>query len=355
MSLADYYMNLPYDLSGGMAKNRFRNEILWGLKRMLELYKENIEFTVVFDYSCDIEVHREDGFEFYQVKTQNDNGSYTIDKLTNKDRSGSSILGKLYKLKYDEIGEECDETKVSLVSNAPLNDGKKTHNTTEIIDLSKIDDEAILKIKKRIKEQLKLGKDVNLRNSSFVRTGIDLINPQNTLIGEIAIFFEDKFNCEPVKINSLYRLLSGEINNKASYELKIFTYDEILKQKGVNKSFLDNVFHNYAKYTDTAVEKVNTFISKYYEDKFLMRVKLNSALSKVLTNLNISKHLKKLETEISEYIRGNLDNLPDSDFEIVNQVYGEMHNKKTIEISDEEFRALVLLVFKRFEEGVYSL
>lgn len=35
-----YYMSLPYDLSGSMAKNRFRNELLWGLKKIIDLYRE---------------------------------------------------------------------------------------------------------------------------------------------------------------------------------------------------------------------------------------------------------------------------------------------------------------------------
>nr|WP_135449633.1 dsDNA nuclease domain-containing protein [Planococcus citreus] len=58
MSITEHYMNLPFDLSGSRAKNRFRNELLWGLKKMLELYKESDDFTMVFDYSCDIEVHK---------------------------------------------------------------------------------------------------------------------------------------------------------------------------------------------------------------------------------------------------------------------------------------------------------
>lgn len=125
MSIIESYMNSPYDLSGSMSKNRFRNEILWGLKRILELYKLDKKFTVVFDYKCDVEVHLEDGFEFYQLKTQNDNGSYTVRKLIGKNKNGDSVLGKLYILKFNEKGEEQDEIKVAVVSNAPLSAGKK--------------------------------------------------------------------------------------------------------------------------------------------------------------------------------------------------------------------------------------
>lgn len=65
-------MNLPHDLSGAMAKKRFKNELLWGVRKILELYKAGEEYVVVFDYVCDIEIHfKEKAFEFYQIKTHN--------------------------------------------------------------------------------------------------------------------------------------------------------------------------------------------------------------------------------------------------------------------------------------------
>ena len=47
--LEDSYLKLPYDLSGSMSKNRFRNEMLWGLEKMFELYKTNQDFFMGFD------------------------------------------------------------------------------------------------------------------------------------------------------------------------------------------------------------------------------------------------------------------------------------------------------------------
>ncbi|NLI93102.1 MAG: DUF4297 domain-containing protein [Peptococcaceae bacterium] len=61
-------MSLPYDLSGSRSKNRFRLELLWGISKMLDIYNYS-DFAMVFDYVCDIEVHSQTGFEFYQIKT----------------------------------------------------------------------------------------------------------------------------------------------------------------------------------------------------------------------------------------------------------------------------------------------
>ena len=68
--LEDSYLKLPYDLSGSMSKNRFRNEMLWGLEKMFELYKTNQDFFMVFDYVCDIEAHLDGKIEFFQIKTK---------------------------------------------------------------------------------------------------------------------------------------------------------------------------------------------------------------------------------------------------------------------------------------------
>ena len=59
MSIPVYYLSLPHDLSGSRSKNRFRAELLWGVSKILDLMEEDQDFTMVFDYACDIEVHYE--------------------------------------------------------------------------------------------------------------------------------------------------------------------------------------------------------------------------------------------------------------------------------------------------------
>ena len=104
--LEDSYLKLPYDLSGSMSKNRFRNEMLWGLEKMFELYKTNQDFFMVFDYVCDIEAHLDGKIEFFQIKTNNAAKPYSITKIAKPDKSGKSILGKLYAIKTADDSED---------------------------------------------------------------------------------------------------------------------------------------------------------------------------------------------------------------------------------------------------------
>ncbi|NRF95286.1 DUF4297 domain-containing protein [Paenibacillus frigoriresistens] len=184
------YMNLPYDLSGAMAKNRFRNEILWGLKKVLEIFRLHEEFTMVFDYKCDIEIHLPNNFEFYQLKTQN-TGTYTVEGLLKKNNVGVSILGKLYLLKYNQEGIEQDEVIVAVVSNIPLNDGIKLHLSSESVLFTDIDEKAVENVKKDVTKELSKQEEILLKNTYFIRTSMDLINPEKSLIGELAFFFEN--------------------------------------------------------------------------------------------------------------------------------------------------------------------
>lgn len=351
MSLSEYYSNLPYDLAGARSKNRFKNELLWGFKKMLEIYKKDIDFTIVFDYCCDIEIHKEDGFEFYQVKTQNDNNSYTVDKMVKRNSSGVSILGNLYKLKYDPLNKETDTTHVTLVSNAPLSDGKTAYNNIEIVDLASIDNKAVKKIKTNMKEELRLKEDINLKNTNFERTGLDLFSPDKTLIGEVVVFFEEIYNKEPKKVSVLFKIMKNEIETKATYELKAQNYEHLLEKKGINRDFLDRFLESYIERTDEAVEKANNFISQF---NFRKRQRLSSALTQVIIYLSSNnKVVQNLEKQILKYFIDDIDLLPEDDLEIIEYISEEMIKMKPIEISREEVQALVILVMQKFEEGVY--
>lgn len=128
LTLGEAYKQLPYDLSDARSKNRFRNEMLWGLERMYDLYKTGKVFCMVFDYACDIEVHLDEGFEFDQLKTSNGGSPYTVKHIIKLDKTNNSILGKIYLLKHKL--ENCDGVgcKIAIVVNVPLKADKKLYS-----------------------------------------------------------------------------------------------------------------------------------------------------------------------------------------------------------------------------------
>ena len=53
LGVVDVYSKIPFDLSGSMSKNRFRQELCWGISKMFDLFDKE-DFCVIFDYKCDI-------------------------------------------------------------------------------------------------------------------------------------------------------------------------------------------------------------------------------------------------------------------------------------------------------------
>ena len=232
------YKKLPFDLSGSRTKNRFRNEILWGLEKIFETYKGGKDFCMVFDYVCDLELHMESTLEFYQIKTCSGGTPYTIKRIANPDKAGKSILGKVYLLK--NIANEEDstiKTKVSIVVNTPLKGlDKKIYNSVDAIELIKLDGKSRQYISDNIKKELKIDNDIALKDTYYIYTSMDLFNPQNSLIGQTVNFFVDLTGKEPIKVKALYRLLTDTITLKSNYELECKNYQEIIEKKGITRT-----------------------------------------------------------------------------------------------------------------------
>ena len=346
------YMSIPYDLSGSMAKNRFRNEILWGLKKIYEFHRKPENYVVVFDYACDVEVHLKGSYEFYQIKTQLDNESYKLSKALRK-TNGKSILGKLYILKYDKRDNDCNNIKVGLVSNAPLSTGEDEYKRIESLKLLDLKPKVVENVKDKLKEEL-LKENVTLENAHFIRTGLDLFEPDKTLIGETALFFEDVYGTEPKKVTSLYRVLSSEVSSKACYELEILNYSDLLFKKGIDRGYLEGILSKYTENTDLALDKARSYIKEKYKGKFKERIEKLNSLSKLIVRMKSDKWLQKQEKKIVTYFFSDVDNLPGNDDEIICELVRIFENENPIDFSISELEVLIILILMRIEEGIYE-
>lgn len=98
MDQEEYYMSLPKDLSGSITKNRFRMELLWGVSKIIDIHRGNEDYSVIFDFKCDIELHKEQELFFYQIKTKK-SGNFNENNLCKINKNDkNSMLGKLYAL-----------------------------------------------------------------------------------------------------------------------------------------------------------------------------------------------------------------------------------------------------------------
>ncbi len=345
------YTDLPYDLSGSLAKNRFRVELLWGLDKMLELHKKNINYVMVFDYVCDIEAHFDgNNYEFYQLKTQNTGDPYSYTKFYSKVKKKNSILGKLYLLKMDKDKNFYPDIKISLVSNVPLNDGTMNYPTDEILELTKISEGAKAKIISEINKELDINLD-NLSNTFFQKTDISLKEPSATLTGKLSRFYEDYFGNEAYGINALYRTIESLINEKACYEYQLSNYDELLKYKSISKNEFEKILQMSKKIESNNHSEVAKKYIEKISNSIVERTKLKRSLTSAMTLIKGLKEYVNLEKDIHEFIDANLDLLPNSEEELFDFLFEQFKQRKTIETDDKEFLCLMILIFCSYEEG----
>lgn len=347
-------MKLPYDLSGSMAKNRFKNEMLWGIHKMLEIYADEKNFNMVFDYVCDIEVHWEnEEYEFYQIKTSNSGEGYTQSKLTRIGKKENSVLAKLYILKHNYNGDK-NKIRLAIVSNKPFKDEKnKLYNNVEKLDFNSLDDGIKESIEESLKNEMKIH-EVDFNNINFIYTTIDLINPKNTLTGELVNFFNDVLKVQIKKTAVLYSVLLDKISQKAEYELKLNTYDEIIEKKSISKENMNEIFNKHIEISNDSVKKAKEKIEDIYSDNYGKKLDMLVALTSVVKKIDLSKELKRIEKDIIKFINDNNNVLKNKLNIVIDTLYENYREKFSIEYSDDEVRSFLILILMKREEEMYE-
>lgn len=367
MSKAHVYEKLPYDLSGSRSKNRFRNELLWGLEKLYEVYKTEESFSIIFDYSCDIEIHFENRFEFYQIKTSNKGSAYTIGKISDPDKQGNSILGKIYILKkiIDDT-KKFEETKIALVVNVPLKTlDEKIHSSIKELHLNNLIDTKLAKkvadrnnaiietqSKNKIIENLKTeikSSTINLSNVYYINSSLDLINPENTLIGATVKFIKEITGKEEIRVLPFYRVLIDTINEKACYELECKNYNEVEKYKGITREEFEFILNRTFSISDNYIKEAKSLVENNYKS-FSEKIKLLKGISSMVTGLNKNLLLNSLKEKIIKYIDEKIDELIGDIPEIVHSIYEIFKNDFPIEYSEYERIALVILILAKYKE-----
>ena len=341
MSIPVYYLSLPHDLSGSRSKNRFRAELLWGVSKILDLMEEDRDFTMVFDYACDIEVHYENGFEFFQIKTHGRSKSYTTKRLTKVEGEGS-ILGKLYVLVKNNFP---GEVRVAVVSNLPYS----SMPADALINcFSSLPDKDQREIVTALKDELGID-SIDLSKMFYVQTNMDLEHPDDAVRGKLTLAFERIKKCEPTNPNALYRLIVDTVSEKACYEYSAADYDEILRLKGLTRKQFDELLDLHAEKSKTGISAATEYIDQLPNIRDRMIYK--RSLPNVLKLLTTSWLIKEIESEIAQFLWEN--DVGDMETAI-DLLITRFNDRFPVEVSRAEKAVLYIVVIKRFEDGVYG-
>ena len=350
---SERYMQIISDMSGSQSKNRFRNEVLWGLSKVFDVYNKHEKFAVVFDYVCDVELHYDNSLEFYQMKTDKNTSAFTLKRLTKHKDSEKSILGQLYLIKK-ESNEQGYNSIVAVVSNIPLRT-EKLYSSNEYLCMGELSDEAKLEITKNVSEEFGTTVDVSqLDGFYYVLSSLDLFEPQDTMLGKTIKFYSDVMGEEPVKPRTLFNALEQLVKDCACYEKDIGSYEELIQHKALTKEKLDLMLHQYSTIASLAVEKTKNYIEEKFKDDYLGCIAHKKALNQVVVDLQQNLAFKNIEQKVLQHILKNLSKYSGNKYEIASQISLEIKDMFGIEHSSDEQMALVLLTLTKVEEGAYE-
>ncbi len=341
MDIPVYYFSLPHDLSGSRSKNRFRAELLWGVSKMLDLMEGEQDFTMVFDYACDIEIHYKDGFEFFQIKTHGRCKSYTTKRLTKVEGEGS-ILGKLYVLAKGDLARS---VRVAVVSNVPYNSMPADQLINCFVKLPEKDQR---EIEKALKKELSID-DIDFTKIFYIQTNMDLEHPDDAVRGKLTFVFEKIKKCEPTNPNALYRLIVDTVSDKACYEYSADDYEEIKRLKGLSRNQFDELLDLHAEKSKTGFQAAAEYIESLPGVKERMTYK--RSLPNVLKLLSTSWNIKEIEKEISRFLL--VHDVGDTD-SAIDLLISKFNDRFPVEVSRADRVVLYIVILKRYEDGVYG-
>lgn len=350
------YMSLPYDLSGAMSKNRFRNEMLWGLSLIFDSYIAQKDFVAIFDYVCDVELHSDGEFAFYQLKTSSGTTPYSTKKLTTYKKDSEeahSIIGKLFLIK-NALSPQATNHKVAIVSNVPIRLNNKTYTNFPEVCIGSVEQEVIDGFTLCLQEEFPDIKKFDFTSVYYILSTIDLFNPHDTLLGRTVTFYQQVTGSEPTKPKTLYRAFSDAISNCACYEMEIHTYNELVAYKGITSSQVENIINQYSDNANDSVAKCKEYIENLYCDDFVACLKTKRALEQIVIDLQRDKILQRKEQEIQSWILENSGLLKGSKAEVADFLIERCQFSFPIEYNRIQMWTMYLLIFIRMEEGVYE-
>ncbi|EGP5659630.1 DUF4297 domain-containing protein [Enterococcus faecium] len=342
------YMTYEADEAGSRSKNRFKFEVFWGLNKFLDVFLESQEFTMVFDYVCDIELHYDGSYEFYQVKTSSAK-SYTTSKLTTVGKKKKSIIGTLYKIRSKEIKEGSKLSKLAIVSNLQFNDPLANAQPNAELAFTQISDKNKEKILSSLKKEFN-DEEINLKDIFFITTDLPIHSYKETMIGKINTFYNEIYEDDIIKPAALLNVLAEEVQLRADFEGQFDSYNDVLEKKGLSANRFEVILDKYSERMFSMAQKCREEIKLVIKNP-VRRVEYFKYIQILLSDIKRTFHLRELMKSITEDIQVKLIELDDGEtFDFARQYIEITEIKFPIEYSKNEKEIFALIALIKLEE-----
>ncbi|MFZ6624196.1 dsDNA nuclease domain-containing protein [Vagococcus fluvialis] len=328
----------PREQSGADSQNRFEYQVSSIVSHLIQKYKNNEEVMVYCEFHDDFSElkkgNKDKNLIFYQVKTNNVNTNWTVNRLITKDGKHSMIGAMFYN--YYTFHDKCSScffiTNITFDSN--LEEWNKI--SKEKSEISNSMSVTYDKIKGCILTEFE-GYDWfdsetfdNIfenffRNTFFYTSNIPLETHNIHVKGEFLELYTEKMYSEYGMVR-VVALIYDLVRNKSKVKLKypITSIEELEEKKGISSKIFDSL--ELRKDSDTIIsksDKISLVINEYIPDN----IQLNKILIRIWEKhhkrmLDINDYLyrdqvSKFEDVIEDFVFSEISNISEKRYDIV--------------------------------------
>lgn len=298
--IKDSYRAIPKDNTGSLVSSRFTYQRYWAIREAYRLYNNKEEFCLVLEGAEDIDILKEDGIHFYQVKTKENVVHYTLNTMIYKNReTGKSIISKLSeKEPYPNV------TSLNIVTNRTIEERfcvDDVNYCDNCICFSKLNSDFNNIIKNHIYEVT--GRYPDLNKYFYIYSDLALTNMKETMVGLTLTFLKNqKTSDERVEMFFNY------IDSVTKEKMEKTTCTNVLEEKSIDNAFFDELLSEYDTTSNYIVSECNKIISEY---PTVVQNRLQRSLSN-MNNQSFATILIKSKIEkVVKFIRENEESLAD--------------------------------------------
>lgn len=245
MTLIDKLIKLkPREESGSKTSRKYRFQKDLSLFLLLESHSTLSDYLFLFDFHEDLVIFNSSSAptkgNFYQIKSKDGGGNWTINGLTSKEKGKLSILGKLYlnKINFPDHTESLNFISNSKYSFKELKD-KSDSKLLNLIKGDNLNDEDVSACNKKLVEEHKLSSDTDFENyTNFHSTILSNVDSSTHCIGKLSTLINAINPSNKINPELAYKQVINEISIKTENTTStnpVGSISELITLKGITK------------------------------------------------------------------------------------------------------------------------
>ena len=245
MTLIDKLITLkPREEAGSRTSRKYRFQKDLSLFLLLENHSALSDYLYLFDFHEDLVIFDSSTSpskaKFYQIKSKDGSGNWTIRSLTSKEKQKLSILGKLY---LNKISFPANVESLNFVSNAKFSfkelKDKSDSKLLALIKGSNLNDDDISECNKKLIEEHELSSDTDFEQyTNFQSTILSNSDSSTHCIGKLNTLINTINPGNKINSELAYKQVINEISIKTENTIStnpVQNISELIALKGITK------------------------------------------------------------------------------------------------------------------------